>query len=153
MINYAKHDEDFYGVIKLTNGEEILAKTVLTEDNGETLIFISSPVLIQHVMKDLADGKTMRAMGFANWMQMSDEEFFILREKDIITIASMSKEVIFMYETFINNGEEFDPDEFESKELKDSNLHIKPDSKMGYLGKVEEARKLFEEIYKSSNNS
>jgi hypothetical protein len=153
MINYAKHDEDFYGVIKLTNGEEILAKTVLTEDEGETLVFISSPVLIQHVMKDLPDGKTIKAMGFATWMQMSDEEFFILREKDIITIASMSKEVIFMYETFINNGEEFDPDKFESQELKDSNLHIEPDSKMGYLGKVEEARKLFEEIYKSSNNS
>ena len=75
------------------------------------------------------------------------------REKDIITIASMSKEVIFMYETFINNGEESDSDKLESQELKHSNLHIEPDSKMGYLGKVEEARKLFEEIYKSSNNS
>ena len=152
MINYAKHDEDFYGVIKLTNGEEILARAVLTEDNGESLIFITSPVLIQNVMKELPDGKVIKAMGFARWMQMSDEEFFILREKDVITIASMSKEVIFMYESFIGD-DDFDPDKFESDELKDSNLHIEPDTKMGYLGKVEEARKLFEKIYKSYNNS
>ena len=155
MINYAKHDEEFHGVIKLSNGEEILAKAVLTEDEGETLIFVSSPVLIQHVMKDLPDGKVMKAMGFAKWMQMSDEEFFILREKDIITIASMSREVIFMYETFISDDEDTEDEEntFESKKLKDSNLHVEPDSKMGYLGTVEDARKLFENIYKSSNNS
>lgn len=103
-------------------------------------------------MKDLPDGKVVKAMGFANWMQMSDEEFFILREKDIVAIASMSKEVIFMYETFISNGEEFNPQKFESEELKESNLHIKPDSKMGYLGNIEEARKLFEDLYKSSSN-
>jgi hypothetical protein len=153
MINYAKHDEEFYGVIKLTNGEEILAKAVLTEDEGETLIFVSSPVLIQNVMKELSDGKVLKAMGFAKWMQMSDEEFFILREKDIITIASMSHEVIFMYETFISDDDDDPPSKLESKKLKDSNLHVEPDSKMGYLGTVEDARKLFEHIYKSSNNS
>jgi len=153
MINYAKHDEDFYGVIKLATGEEILARAVITEDNGESLVFITSPVLIQNVMKELPDGKVMKAMGFAKWMQMSDEEFFILREKDIITIASMSKEVIFMYESFVGDDEDFDPEKFESEELKESNLHIKPDTKMGYLGTVEDARKLFEDIYKSSNNS
>lgn len=153
MINYAKHDEEFYGVIKLTNGEEILAKAVLTEDEGETLVFVSSPVLIQNVMKELSDGKVLKAMGFARWMQMSDEEFFILREKDIITIASMSHEVIFMYETFISDDDEDTPNKLESKKLKDSDLHVEPDSKMGYLGTVEDARKLFEHIYKSSNNS
>ncbi|AFB15398.1 hypothetical protein RW01021201_126 [Synechococcus phage S-RIM8] len=153
MINYAKHDEEFYGVIKLTNGEEILAKAVLTEDEGETLIFVSSPVLIQNVMKELPDGKVLKAMGFARWMQMSDEDFFILREKDIITIASMSREVMFMYETFISDNEDDEPNKFESKALKNSDLHVEPDSKMGYLGTIEDARKLFEDIYKSSNNS
>ena len=34
MINYARHDEEFYGVFKLLHGEEVLGKAVLTEDNG-----------------------------------------------------------------------------------------------------------------------
>ena len=148
MINYAKHDEEFYGIFKLNNGEEIVGKAVLTDDQGETLVFISNPVVIESYTRELDSGKISRGMGFSHWMQMSDEEFFILREKDIIAIASMSKEVRFMYESFIGD-EDFDPDSFESQELKESNLHIKPDTKMGYLGKVEEARKLFERIYKS----
>ena len=36
---------------------------------------------------------------------MSDEEFFIIREKDIVSLESMSKETIFMYEAYVN-GEE-----------------------------------------------
>ena len=39
MINYAKHDEEFHGIFKLVSGEEILAKAVLTEDHGESLVF------------------------------------------------------------------------------------------------------------------
>ena len=46
MINYAKHDEEFHGIFKLVSGEEILAKAVLTEDKGESLIFISDPVSV-----------------------------------------------------------------------------------------------------------
>ena len=28
MINYAKHDEEFYGIFKLVSGEEVLGKAV-----------------------------------------------------------------------------------------------------------------------------
>ena len=40
MISYAKQEEEFYGVLKLVNGEEILGKAVLTDDSGESLCFI-----------------------------------------------------------------------------------------------------------------
>lgn len=139
MINYAKHDEEFYGVFKLLNGEEVLGKAVLTEDNNETLVFIQDPVCTQIITKELDDGRTVRGMGFAKWMQFSDEEFFILREKDILTVTSMSKEVSFMYEAFIM-GED---DEKKNK----TKIELEPE--MGYLGKIDEARKLFEKIYKS----
>ena len=88
MINFAKHDEEFHGIFKLVSGEEILAKAVLTDDNGETLCFISDPVMIQTITKEIDDTKVLRGMGFTKWMPMSDEEFYILREKDIMTIDS-----------------------------------------------------------------
>ena len=139
MINYARHDEEFYGVFKLLNGEEVLGKAVLTEDNGETLVFIQSPVCTQVITKETEDGRTVRGVGFAKWMQFSDEDFYILREKDILTVTSMSKEVSFMYEAFII-GED-DGKKHESK------LDLEPE--MGFLGKIDEARILFEKIYKS----
>ena len=148
MINYARHDEEFYAVIKLSNGEEVLGQAVLTEDEGETLVFISQPVQIQTITKELPDGKIVKGMGFAEWMQLSDEDFFILREKDIIAIAAMSKEVRYMYESYLDDDEDIS-DSVKQKKLKDSKLHVNPDTKMGYLGKIDEARKLFEKIYKS----
>ncbi len=102
-INYAKHEEEFYGVFKLHNGEEILAKSVLTDDNGETLCFLQDPVVIEIFNKEMGENKLMRGVGFHKWMQLSDEEFIIVREKDVIAVASMSKEVVLMYETYLAN--------------------------------------------------
>ena len=107
MINYARHDEEFYGVFKLLNGEEVLGKAVLTEDNEETLVFIQNPVCTQVITKEI-EGKTVRGVGFANWMQFSDEDFYIIREKDILTVTSMSREMTLLYEAFIMNGDEDD---------------------------------------------
>ena len=101
MISYAKHDEEFYGIFKLVNGEEVLGKAILTQDELETLVFIQDPVCVQVVTRESEDGKVTRGMGFTKWMQLSDEDFYIIREKDIITVSSMSKEVIFMYENFV----------------------------------------------------
>lgn len=139
MINYARHDEEFYGIFKLVNGEEVLGKAVLTEDNGQTLVFIQDPVCTQIITKETEDGRTVRGMGFAKWMQFSDEDFYILTEKDIITVTSMSKEVSFMYEAFVM-GED---DEKKNK----TKLDLEPE--MGYLGSINEARVLFEKIFKS----
>lgn len=137
MINYARHDEEFYGVFKLLNGEEVLGKAVLTEDNGETLVFIQDPVCTQVVHKELDEGKLVRGVGFSKWMQFSNEDFFILREKDILTVTSMSKEVSYLYEAFILSEDD----------EKSSKKDLEPE--MGYLGKINEARKLLEKIYRS----
>ena len=141
MISYAKHEEEFYGVFKLVSGEEVLGKAVLTEDNGETLSFIQDPVCTLVVNKETDDGRQVRGVGFAKWMQFSDEDFYILREKDVLTVSSMSKEVSFMYEAFVqseNNG----------KPPKKDRSKIDPEPQMGYLGKIDEARNMFEKIYK-----
>jgi len=142
-INYAKHEEEFHGIFKLSNGEEVLAKAVLTEDNGETLVFMQDPIMIQVIEKVVGEGKMMRGMGFHKWMQLSDEEFFIIREKDIISVASMSKEVVLMYETFLSQ----DAEGAEQKMQRQQRRKTKIQEATGYLGKVEEARALFEKLY------
>ena len=146
-INYAKHEEEFYGIFKLLNGEEILAKSVLTDDNGETLCFLQDPVVIEIFNKELGENKLMRGIGFHRWMQLSDEEFIIIREKDIVAVASMSKEVILMYETYLSTNEGNETEE--EKKVRISRRRAKINEASGYLGKIDEARALFEKIYNS----
>ncbi len=146
-INYAKHEEEFYGIFKLLNGEEILAKSVLTDDNGETLCFLQDPVVIEIFNKELGENKLMRGIGFHRWMQLSDEEFIIIREKDVIAVASMSKEVVLMYETYLSTNEGNETEE--EKKVRISRRRAKINEASGYLGKIDEARALFEKIYNS----
>ena len=35
MLDYVKHDEEFHCSIKLMNGEEIIARAIVTEDVSE----------------------------------------------------------------------------------------------------------------------
>ena len=140
MINYARHDEEFYGVFKLVSGEDVLGKALITEDNGESIVFISDPVTLEIFTRELDDGKVARGMGFAHWMQMCEEDFYIIREKDIISLATMSKETLFMYNSYI--GDEELPDRLNKKRLS-------LDEDMGLVGKIDETRRLLERIYKN----
>jgi hypothetical protein len=140
MINYAKHDEEFYGLFKLISGEEIVAKAILSEDQGQTLVYMSNPVVIEIFTKELDEGKVVKGMGFSHWMQMSNEDFFILQEKDIMSLASLSKEFTFMYEAYLTGK---NPAEV----LEKQKIDLDPD--MGYLGKIDDARRLLEKIYKN----
>jgi len=142
MISYAKHEEEFYGVFKLVSGEEVLGKAVLTEDNGETLCFVQNPVSTVVMNNKDHEGRNVRGVGFAKWMQFSDEDFYVIREKDVLSVSSMSKEITFMYEAFIQQ-------ENKSKPPKKDNIKIDPKPAMGYLGKIDDYRKIFEKLYKT----
>ena len=140
MINYTKKDQDFHGIFKLVSGEEVLAKAVITEDSGECLVFMQDPVVIHTITNPISDNKVMRGMGFTKWMPMSDEDFFIVRDRDIVTMGTMSKPIILMYEAFI--GGDIDPNV-------DHKRKPPPKHSEGYLGKIEEARKRFENLFRS----
>ena len=142
MISYAKHEEEFYGVFKLVSGEEVLGKAVLTEDNGETLSFIQNPVSTVVMNNKDNEGRQVRGVGVAKWMQFSDEDFYIIREKDVLTVSSMSKEITFMYEACVQS-------ENKGKPPKKDKLKIDPKPNMGYLRKIDDYRKIFEKLFKT----
>ena len=146
MINYIRHDEQFFGVIKLTTGEEILGEILVSQDpdTQKDMIFIQNPAKtkIIELEGDSEESNHRVAMGMIRWMNFSDEDFYVLEETAIISIAPMSKESVLMYKRWVKkeiNNEE-DTDEAE----------IPMNKNMGLLAKVEEARKLLEKIYNSN---
>lgn len=101
MINYIRHDEEFYFLVKLVSGEQIIGKGFAVEEDGVTQIFVSDPVEVSVVTRSIGEGKGLKGVAMNKWMEFSDEEFFILQEKDIMTMGGLSQEMIFMYELFI----------------------------------------------------
>ena len=100
---------------------------------------------IQFIDKEISEKKLARAIGFSKWQQLSDEDFYIIREKDIITVSSMNKEVIFMYEAYIHGADGLGE--------KKSRMKTDPSMTKGYIGKIDEARKRFEKIFKEDPKS
>jgi len=142
MINYIRHDEEFYFIAKLVSGEELVGQGFAVEDNGLTQIFVTDPVEIQVVTRS-AGNATIKGVAMNKWMQFSNEDFFIINEKDIISIGGLNDEMIHMYKLFIKKNSE---DQTVQDAIEES--EVKLDKEMGYVSKVEEARKKLEKIYK-----
>jgi hypothetical protein len=141
MINYIQHDEEFLGVIKLINGEQIVGKCLaVEEDPSKTLIFISDPCEIEYIELPQQSSKTQKKVGisFKKWMPFSDEEFHIIPEDKIISISPMSKESAAFYMVHIMK---------ENKNEEDSKK-IELTKGMGKISTVSEARRNLERIFK-----
>ena len=102
-INYIKHEQEFYGVCKLISGETIIGSMIATEEDNEpgvTLLYVSDPAVAQQHSVE-KDGQMGMAVGFIKWMMWSSEDFYIIEEKDILTVAPMSMESILMYKMWL----------------------------------------------------
>lgn len=142
MINYIRHDEECYYNIKLTSGDEVIGKgfASIDEDTQESIIYIEDPLEITVVIKE-EDEKLTKGIGLNKWINFSDEDFYIIREKDIVCIASLSQDIIMMYEMFLSR--------LEGRDEKAKKSRVELDSEMGHKGKVDDIRKSLDWIYKN----
>ena len=138
-INYIRHDQEFYGVVKLVSGEEIMGTIIATEEEGNSILFVSEPATTA-VTPIEKDGGVAMAIGLNKWMMWSDEDFYIIREPDVVTIAPMSMEAIMMYKLWLRKENGGD-DEFETP----------MNENMGLVGKVSDARKKLEEQWRKNS--
>ena len=147
-LNYIKTDEEFYGIHKLVSGEEVIGRIIVTDENGTTLAFIQDPALV-HSYDTAAQGKPAVAVGLKRWMVFSDEDFYIVAEDKILTVAPLSTEATIMYQFFVK--QELGPAKKKTNPMapdvisEPSELNYK----QGYIGTVEEARKKLEDLFKS----
>ena len=139
MINYIRHDHEFHGVAKLSSGEEVMGVMIATKQDGQTLIFVQDPATPKEAPMKRGDEVGL-AIGLVKWMMWSDEEFFILQEADIISVAPMSFPAQSMYKHWLRREQGVDDDK---------NWQVDVNKNMGLVGKVSEMRKRLEDQWKN----
>ena len=139
MINYIRHDPEFYGVAKLSSGDEVMGVMIATKQDGQTLIFVEEPATPREAPVRKGDEVGL-AIGLVKWMMWSDEKFFILQEGDIISIAPMSFAATSMYKLWLRREQGVDDDK---------NWQVDVNKNMGLVGKVSEMRKKLEDQWKN----
>ena len=142
MINYIRHDHEFHGVAKLSSGEEVMGVMMAMKQDGQTLIFVQDPATPKEAPMKRGDEVGL-AIGLVKWMMWSDEEFFILQEGDIISIAPMSFAATAMYKLWLRKEQGIDDDK---------NWQVDVNKNMGLVGKVSEMRKRLENQWRNQKN-
>lgn len=130
-------DEEFYSVLKLVSGEEVMAKVCPCHEKDKTVLLLDKPVTI----KDIVMTKTgMRAYRVEPWVKVVEDEIFFIDMDKVITMTEVSDpDVLRMYKRYIKDTSK---DETTSR--------IKPSKSMGYVSTVDEFKSVLEKLYKSS---
>ena len=130
--------DEFLASIKLISGEEILAEVCIDESNDEPIIIAQSPVVMKMI-----NGGQGSYVKVKPWMELSTDEMFIIKPDKIITMTEIKDpKVITIYEKYCT--EEID-DTLDFNRIQGK---VQVNKQMGYVSSVEEARELFESLYK-----
>ena len=138
-------EEEFYATMKLTSGEEIVAKVCYDKDDDVIIVF--NPRVVEKIeMKK----KNMIVEGivFDDWINATEEDMFIIPRNQIITMVELDKRIAGFYEDHLDDKSLYRKSR--SSEPKLNSKRQNPKNHEGYLGSIKEAKKLLEEIYNKS---
>ena len=132
--------DEFYAIIKLVSGEELLALVSIDENDGDPLVVMQNPI----TMKVLHSSHGMH-IKVKSWLEMASDDFFIVKPDKIITMTETTDDrLIDIYTNYIEDEDSIDV--YNPQEEKTSGK-VKPSPKMGYITTVEESRKHLEDLY------
>jgi len=133
--------DEFYCILKLVSGEEILSLVMIDENDGDTIIILQNPVVMKPMVTPTGDSYVK----IKPWMELSSDDMFLIRLDKVITMTETKDvKLIQLYEHYIND---------DSIEVYKPAGQVKPSSSMGYVSSVEKARKNLENIFKLNKES
>jgi hypothetical protein len=135
-------EEEFYSTLKLTSGEEIIAKVCYLPD--EDSILVEHPMIVEKLTQK-KNGNTVHGFILKEWINSTYETLFVIRMEQVVTMSELDKKIEVFYLNNLNDGTQ-------ESDLDDS-VVIKPKNfskRMGYLGSVKETKRFLEDIYKKS---
>jgi len=134
--------DEFYSILKLVSGEEVFALVCVDETEDEPILILHNPI----IMKPLSPLGTINYVKVTPWMEMSDEDMFVLRMDKVITMTECKdKKLISIYKQYVEESEEGSLGVFKPTDNK-----VKLNSHLGLLSSVEKKRESLEKLFKEN---
>ena len=129
-------EEDFYATVKFKSGEEVFAKVAASEEEGRTMLIVSSPIIV----KELKGRSGVVGYKVEPWLKTTSDDMFIVNLSDVLTLSESSDiEMIMMYQDYLRTSD------------KENQNQASLSRSMGYLGTVNDTKELLEKIFKKSS--
>tara|TARA_B100000902_G_scaffold179546_1_gene172653 strand:+ start:1862 stop:2299 length:438 start_codon:yes stop_codon:yes gene_type:complete len=136
--------DEFYAIIKLVSGEEVLSLISIDDNDGDPLVVMQNPITMKLIYSQ--HGMHVKVK---SWMELASDDFFIVRPDKILTMTETHDErMIEIYNNYLEDEDDMDVFKPQSSSNEKLRGDVKPSRKMGYLSTVEEARKSLENIFK-----
>ena len=128
--------EEFHAVLKLITGEEIFALVSVDENDGDSIIKLSNPVIMKMI-----HGPVGHYVKVKPWLELPDQDLFLIKYDKIITMSEVNdKQMIKFYTRYLNEDDiDIEVDG-----------QVSLNNKMGFLTTVDDARKSLENIFKNN---
>ena len=130
--------EEFYAVLKLITGEEIFALVSVDENDGDSIIMLSNPVIMKMLSSPAGQYVKIKP-----WLELPDQDLFLIKYDKIVTMSEVTDKNMIKFYTRYLNEDDIDIE---------MNGKVSLNTKMGLLTTVEDARKSLEKIFKSSED-
>ena len=134
--------EEFYSILKLVSGEEVFALVCVDESEDEPILILHHPI----IMKPLSPLGTINYVKVTPWMEISDEDMFVLRMDKVITMTECNDEkLINIYKQYVEESENEGLGVFKPTDNK-----VKLNSQLGFISSVEQKRESLEKLFKEN---
>ena len=128
--------EEFHAVLKLITGEEIFSLVSVDENDGDSIIMLSNPVIMK-----MLSGPHGSYVKVKPWLELPDQDLFLIKYDKIVTMSEVTDTQMIKFYTRYLNEDDIDI-EIDGK--------VSLSNKMGLLTTVENARLKLEEIFKNN---
>lgn len=127
--------EEFYCILKLVSGEEVISLIAIDENDGDPIIIAQSPLTMKMV-----HGGNGSYIKVKPWMDLTEDEIFFIRPDKVITMTeTRDPKLIDIYTDYIHNDE---------LDIYKPSGKVKVSKDMGYVSTVNDARDMLEKLYK-----
>ena len=129
-------EEEFFAAIKLTTGEELIAKVCYM--NEEDTLLVDNPMVVKKIVQKKG-GLAIEGFHLKEWMTATYDNLFIIKMNQVVTITELDKKIEVFYLQHLQQDDH-----------PIQNIEKGLTRQMGYLGSVQETKKILENIYKNS---
>jgi hypothetical protein len=131
---------EFYGVIKLIDGTELVASVLVCEQEDGFVVENPFEISVEPISTPAGE---MYKVDMRPWIKFSKEDIFFIDKNKVFTVGEADNKILTLYRSTLKkylNSE-------------DTNNRVSLDKELGFKNKIEEARKLLEKSFKLNIDS
>jgi|TARA_R100000005_G_scaffold86595_1_gene55525 hypothetical protein len=146
-------DEEFYAVIKLVSGEEILSVVLVDDSTDDTLLVLQNPIIIK--MMNSATGIYLKVKP---WMELVEDDIYFIKLDKVLTMTETTNEkLIELYKNYLEDDDTGGTNTYSASptsiDVYKPSGEVNVSEQKGYITSVEDARETLEKIFKLSKES